>query len=74
MYAPPVVGEHVEHAQEEDEESSRPLRFEADSNHTARSQTNDRHKHSSNAPLSLNHESQKEEDEQDPTGKKEAVN
>lgn len=71
MHAPPVIGEHVEHAQDEDEESGRPLGFESDSNHAARTQPDDRHKHSSNAPLSLDDESQKEEDKQDATGKKE---
>ena len=63
MYAPPIVGEHVEHAQDEHEESRRPLGLEPDRNHTARTQTYDRHKHSPDAPLPLNDESQKEEDE-----------
>ena len=71
---PPVVGEHVEHAQDEDEESGRPFGLEADGNHPTCTQTHDRHKHSSDAPLSLNDESQKEEDEQDAAGKKEAAN
>jgi len=70
--APPVVCKHVEHAQDEDEESGRPLGFESNSNHAACTQPNDRHKHSSDAPLSLNDEPQKEEDEQDTTSEKEA--
>jgi hypothetical protein len=74
MDAPPVVGKHVEHAQDEHEERGRPLGLEPYRNHTARAQPNDRHEHPPDAPLSLNHESQKEEDEQDPTGKKEAAN
>ena len=73
MNAPPVVREHVEHAQNEHEESCGPLGLEPDSNHPACSQADDRHKHSSDAPLPLNDESQKQEDEQNPTGKKEAA-
>jgi len=72
--APPVICKHVEHAQDKDEESGRPLGLESDSDHAACSQPNDRHKHSSDAPLSLNDKSQKEEDEQDATGEKEAGN
>jgi hypothetical protein len=72
--APPVIGEHVEHAQDQDEESGRPLRLESHRNHPARTQPDDRHKHSSDAPLSLDDESQKQEDEQDTTGEKETAN
>jgi hypothetical protein len=74
MNAPPVVGKYVEHAQDEDEESGRPFGLEADGNHTARTQPNDRHEYPPDAPLSLDDESQKEEDEQDTTGKEEADN
>ena len=74
MDAPPVVGKHVEHAQDQDEESSRPFSLEADGDHPACTQTDDRHEHSSKAPLSLDDESQKEEDEQDATGEEEADN
>jgi hypothetical protein len=74
VYTPPVVGEHVEHTQDKDEESGRPFGLEADSNHPACTQTDNRHEHSSDAPLSLNDKSQKEEDEQDATGEKEAAN
>ena len=72
MDAPPVIREHVENAQDEDEEGGRPLGFEPDGNHTACAQSDDRHKYSPDAPLPLDHESQKEEDEQDPAGKEEA--
>lgn len=72
MNAPPVVDKHIERAQDEDEESSRPLGFEPYRDHAARSQPYDRHQHSCDAPLSLNDESQKEEDKQDATRKKEA--
>jgi hypothetical protein len=74
MNAPPVVREHIERAQDEDEESGRPFRLEPYRNHTARSQPHDRYQHSRDAPLPLNDESQKQEDEQDPAGKKEAAN
>jgi hypothetical protein len=70
--APPVVCEHVEHAQDEDEEGGGPFGFEPDGDHAACGQSDDRHKHSPDAPLPLDHESQKEEDEQDATGKEEA--
>ena len=72
MNAPPVIGKHVEHAQDEHQESSRPLGLEPDGNHAACSQADNRHEYSPDAPLSLNDESQKEEDEKDATGKKEA--
>ena len=62
MNAPPVVGEHVEHAQDEDEEGGRPLGLEPDRNHPACTQTDDRHEHPPDAPLSLDDESQKQED------------
>ena len=73
MNAPPVVHKHVERAQDQDEESGRPLRLEPYRDHTARSQPHDRHQHSCDTPLSLNDESQKEEDEQDAAGEKEAA-
>jgi len=71
MNAPPVVRKHVEHAQDEDEETGRPLGLEPDGNHTACTQPDDRHEYSSKAPLSLNNESQEEEDEQNATGEEE---
>jgi len=74
MNAPPVVGEHVEHAQDKDEERGRPFSLESDGDHAACTQPDDRHKHSPKRPLSLNDESQKEEDEQNATGKEEAAN
>ena len=74
MNAPPVVGKHVEHTQDEDEEGSRPFSLETDGDHTTCAQADDRHKHSPETPLSLNDESQKEEDEQNATGKEEAAN
>lgn len=74
MDAPPVVDKYVEHAQDEDEESGRPFCLETDGDHPACTQTDDRHEYSPEAPLSLNDESQEEEDEQDATGKKEAGN
>lgn len=72
MNAPPVVGEHIERAKDEDEETGRPFSLEPYRNHTACAQSDDRHQHSPDSPLSLNDESQEEEDEQHPTGKKEA--
>lgn len=39
MYAPPVVGEDIENAQHDNQKGSRPLGFEANSHHGARSKT-----------------------------------
>ena len=72
MNAPPVVGKHIEHAQDQDEESGRPFGLETDGNHAACTQTDDRHEYPPDAPLSLEDKSQKEEDEQDAASKKEA--
>ena len=74
MDAPPVVGKYVEHAQDEDVEGGRPFSLETDGNHTTCTQADDRHEHSPDTPLSLNDESQKEDDEQDATSKEEADN
>ena len=74
MDTPPVVGEHIERAQDENEEGGRPFRLEPDGDHTTCSQSDDRDEHSPDAPLPLDDKSQKEEDEQDAAGKKEADN
>ena len=60
---PPVVDEHVEDGEHNDKECRRPLGLEADSNHYARDQTNDRNEDTSDAPLALDHETQEEENE-----------
>lgn len=74
MNAPPVISEHVEHAQDQHQERRRPLCFEPDGNHPASTQPDDRHQHPPDAPLPLDDESQKEEDEQYATGEQEAAN
>jgi len=73
VYAPPVVREYVEYAQNDHEEDSRPFGFEADGYHTAGSETEERDEHSCNAPSALDDESEEQEDEEDATGKQEAV-
>lgn len=72
MNTPPVVDEDVEHAEDENQERSRPLRLEADRHHCAGGQTNERHEEPANAPLSPEGESDEEEDKQDTSGEQEA--
>jgi hypothetical protein len=73
VYAPPVVCEHVKYAQNDDKEDSRPLGFEADGYHAASSETEERDEYSCNAPSTLEDKAEEQEDEEDTTGKQEAV-
>ena len=70
--APPVVDKDVEDAEDEDEERGRPLGLEADGNHRARGETDERHKEPSDAPLAAEGEANEEENEQDASRKEEA--
>lgn len=69
---PPVVRKDVEDAENEDKEACRPLGLEADCNHAASSKSDDRNKDTPNAPLTLENETEEEEDKEDATGKEEA--
>lgn len=73
VYAPPVVCEHIEYTQNDDEEDSRPLGFEANSHHAAGSETEERYEHSCNAPSTLKDKAEEQEDEEDATSKQEAA-
>jgi len=64
MHAPPVVGEYIEDAQNDNEEGSGPLGFKANSNHAAGSETEERNKYPCDAPRSLDYESKKQENEE----------
>jgi len=71
VYAPPVVGENVEHAQNEDKECSRPFRFESNGDHGTSPESNDGDKYANESPLSLKDKSNKEENEEHTSGEKE---
>jgi hypothetical protein len=70
--APPVVDEHVENAQQGDEETRAPLCLESNGDHDAGTETNDRDEHSGKGPFALEDEADEEEDEEDSTGELEA--
>lgn len=73
MHRPPVVGENIEGAEDENQECSRPFGLEANRDHSTCAQTDDRDKQTCNAPFALDNESQEQEDEQDTASKQEAV-
>lgn len=73
MYAPPVVSEHIEYAQDQDEEGGGPFGFEANSDHNTGSQTKDRNKDATDAPLSLKDESEEKEDQKNTTSQEETT-
>ena len=70
--APPVVDEHVECTESDDEECSGPLRLETDGDHDASRETNDRDEQPGDAPLSTEDKPDEQEDEQDTSGEQEA--
>jgi hypothetical protein len=63
--APPIVDENIEYTQDENEERRGPLGLEANSNHRAGGETNQRDKRTSNAPLATECETNEKEDKQD---------
>ena len=73
VYAPPVVCEHVEYAQNDDEEDSRPFGLEANGYHAAGSETEERDEYSCNAPSTLEDKAEEQEDEENATSKQEAT-
>ena len=73
MHAPPVVGEHVEDAEHQDEECGRPFSLEADSDHDACGETDDGDEDTTQVPFTLDNEAEEEEDEEHTAGKKETV-
>ena len=61
----PVVHENVCHAQTSDQETSRPLCLEADGDHDTGAQPDEGDQKTENAELSLEDESDEQEDEKD---------
>lgn len=54
VYTPPVVYSHIEDTECNDEDGSGPLGLEANGNHDARDQTEQREDCAADAPLALN--------------------
>jgi len=71
VHTPPVVREHIKHAQYKNEESRRPLSLEANRHHPTGGESNDRYEYPSESPFTLNYEAQEKEDEKHATCKKE---
>ena len=69
---PEVVDEHVEDAEQPDEEAGAVLCLEADGNHDARAEADDGDEHAGERPVALKDEADEEEDEQDATRELEA--
>lgn len=67
VQAPPVVDEDVEQAEEDDEESGRPLGLETDDDHATGDEAKDGNDDAGKGPFTSNEEADKEEDEQDST-------
>jgi hypothetical protein len=70
MYAPPIVGEDIEDAEDDDKEGSGPLGLETNGNHDAGNEPNNGDEHTRDAPFTLDDETQEEENQEDTTGKK----
>lgn len=60
---PPVVGKHIEDTEDDHEECGGPLGLEANSYHHAGSKANNGHENTHDAPFTLDHEAQEEENE-----------
>lgn len=73
MDRPPIVDKHVEDAQKSDQEASGPFCLESNSDHDTGSQSDNGDEHSGERPVSLEDESNEEEDEEDSTGQLEAI-
>ncbi len=73
MDTPPVIDEDVENAERDDQEGCGPLGLEADCNHGARREADDRHEDTGDAPLSTEDEADEQEDEEYTSRKQEAV-
>lgn len=71
--APPVVDEHVEYGEQDDEERGRPLGLEADGDHPARDEAEDGDEHAGDGPFALDDEPDEKEDEEDSSDELEAT-
>ena len=67
VHAPPVVDEHVEDTQGQDEENGRPFGLEANGDHTACCETDDGNEGTRPAPFSPDHETDEKEDQENPS-------
>lgn len=67
VHAPPVVDEHVENTQGQDEESGGPFGLEANGNHATCCQTNHGNERTGPTPFSPDHESDEKEDQENPS-------
>lgn len=66
-YSPEVVHQHVEDAQDDNQQSRTPLRLEANNNHDTRDQADDGDEDPPDGPLSTEHEAHEQEDEEHAT-------
>lgn len=73
VHRPEVVRDDVEDAEDKDEEGGGPLGLEADGNHDARDEADDRDEHAPDAPFSLDDEAQEEEDQENAACEEEAA-
>ncbi len=72
LHTPPVICEHVEDAQHDNQKWSRPLGLKTNGNHDAGDEANKRHHDANEAPLTLKHESDEEKNKKDTTSKEDA--
>ena len=72
VQGPVCVGEEVEDAKQGDEEHGAPLSLEANDDHDASAEADDRNENSGKRPFALHDEADKEEDEQHAAGELEA--
>ena len=59
MYAPPIIDEHVEHAQQRHEETGAPFGFEPYRDHDASSESDDGYENTCDRPFALENEADK---------------
>ena len=69
LYAPPVVRENVEDAQNNDKERGGPFGLEANRNHGASDKTNQGNQQTDEIPLTLKDEAKEEEDQENTASK-----
>lgn len=61
MYAPPIIDEDIEGRKDDDKERGGPLGLEADSDHAASAEADQRHYDTNEIPFSLEHDTKEEE-------------
>lgn len=74
VHAPPVVGEDVEYAENDNKEDGRPFGFETNSDHSACGETEKRDEYSGKVPFTLEDKTEEQEDKEDTSGEQEAGN